>query len=36
VRYYVGNWNGEKLSGRITTDPAGRNAVGTFELTPGI
>ena len=36
VRYYVGSWNGEKLSGRITSDPAGRNAVGTFELTPGI
>jgi hypothetical protein len=36
VRYYLGNWDGEKLTGRITTDPGGRNAVGSFELTPGI
>jgi hypothetical protein len=36
VRYYFGSWNGETLSGRITTDPAGRNAVGSFELTPGL
>jgi hypothetical protein len=32
----MGSWNGETLSGRITSDPAGRNVVGTFELTPGI
>jgi hypothetical protein len=36
VRYYLGNWDGEKLTGRIATDPGGRNAVGSFELTPGI
>ena len=36
VRYYMGSWNGETLSGRITSDPAGRNVVGTFELSPGI
>jgi hypothetical protein len=32
----MGSWNGETLSGRITSDPAGRSVVGTFELTPGI
>jgi hypothetical protein len=35
VRYYLGNWDGERVKGRITADAAGRNGVGSFELTPG-
>jgi hypothetical protein len=32
VRYYAGSWDGQKLKGRIATDPSGASAVGTFEL----
>jgi hypothetical protein len=32
VRQYSGQWDGEKLSGPITTDSAGKNVVATFEL----
>jgi hypothetical protein len=32
VRQYAGEWDGEKLSGPIATDSAGRNVVGTFEI----
>jgi hypothetical protein len=32
VRQYSGQWDGEKLSGPITTDAAGKNVVATFEL----
>lgn len=32
VRQYSADWDGEKLSGSIATDSAGRNVVGTFEL----
>ena len=34
VRQYSGQWDGEKLSGSITTDSAGKNVVATFELRP--
>jgi pSer/pThr/pTyr-binding forkhead associated (FHA) protein len=35
IRYYLGNWDGERVRGRISADAAGRNGVGTFELTQG-
>jgi hypothetical protein len=35
IRYYQAAWDGEKLKGRFSSDPAGRNVVGTFELSPG-
>lgn len=34
TRYYAGRWDGSKLTGLIFTDPAGKNRVGEFELTP--
>jgi hypothetical protein len=34
-RYYSGAWDGQKLSGSIFSDPAGKNSIGTFELVPG-
>jgi hypothetical protein len=35
IRYYQAAWDGEKLKGRFSSDPAGRNVVGSFELSPG-
>ena len=32
IRHYLGQWDGETLSGDIAKDEAGRNVVGTFEL----
>ena len=32
MRYYTGRWDGEKVTGTISTDSAGRNVVGSFEL----
>jgi len=32
TRHYVGSWDGEKLSGSVSTDAAGRNVVASFEL----
>jgi len=32
VRHYVGKWDGETLSGSVSTDAAGRNVVASFEL----
>lgn len=34
TRYYTGKWDGQLLTGTIATDPAGKEAVGTFELKP--
>ena len=34
MRYYSGKWDGEKVAGSVSTDSAGRNVVGTFELRP--
>jgi hypothetical protein len=34
MRYYSGRWDGEKVAGSISTDAAGRNVVGSFELRP--
>jgi len=34
MRYYTGRWDGEKVSGTISTDSAGRDVVGSFELRP--
>jgi len=31
-RHYTGQWDGEALTGNVTTDAAGKNVVGTFEL----
>jgi hypothetical protein len=33
TRYYLGKWDGERISGTIAKDPAGREEVGTFELS---
>jgi hypothetical protein len=32
VRYYAGKWDGETLSGSVSTDAAGHNVVASFEL----
>ncbi len=32
MRYYTGKWDGEKVTGTISTDSAGRDVVGSFEL----
>ena len=32
VRYYAGKWDGETLSGPVSTDAAGKNVVASFEL----
>jgi hypothetical protein len=34
IRHYLGEWDGETLSGNIARDEAGRSVVGTFELKP--
>jgi hypothetical protein len=34
VRHYAGRWDGDKISGTVSTDPEGRQALGSFELTP--
>ena len=32
IRHYSGKWDGEAITGSISTDSAGRNVVATFEL----
>jgi hypothetical protein len=32
VRHYAGRWDGEAITGNVTTDAAGKNVVATFEL----
>jgi hypothetical protein len=32
VRHYSGHWDGDSLSGTLSTDAAGKNVVATFEL----
>lgn len=34
VRYYRGQWDGTRITGKLWSDPEGRIAVGTFELDP--
>lgn len=34
MRHYVGKWDGQTLSGKISSDPAGTQPLGTFELRP--
>jgi hypothetical protein len=34
TRYYRGQWDGARIKGRMTSDPEGRTALGTFELAP--
>jgi hypothetical protein len=34
LRYYNARWNGQALAGRISSDAAGAQALGTFELRP--
>ena len=34
-RYYQGNWDGQKVTGTVSVDPAGRTSIATFELSPG-
>ena len=33
-RYYIGKWNGEKISGAVSSNANGSTPVGTFELSP--
>jgi hypothetical protein len=32
ARYYSGRWDGQKIEGRISADPAGQTPIGTFTL----
>jgi hypothetical protein len=32
LRHYAGQWNGEAITGSVSTDAAGKNVVATFEL----
>ena len=34
IRHYVGKWDGHLLTGTISTDAAGKEQIGTFELKP--
>jgi hypothetical protein len=34
MRYCAGKWDGETLSGKISTDAAGTDTVGSFQLRP--
>ena len=36
MRHYAGRWDGETLSGNVSTDVAGKNVVATFELRTAI
>jgi hypothetical protein len=33
-RYYQGRWDGQKLTGTVSVDPAGKTPVGTFDISP--
>jgi hypothetical protein len=35
ARYYVGRWDGQKIEGRIFSDPEGQSPIGTFTLERG-
>ena len=35
TRYYRGQWDGTRITGKLSSDPEGRAAIGTFELDPG-
>jgi IPT/TIG domain len=35
MRYYAGKWDGQKITGTISSDAAGKGDIGTFELMPG-
>ena len=34
TRFYVGQWDGEKITGKIFSDAAGNLPIGSFELGP--
>ena len=34
TRFYVGRWDGEKISGRIFSDAAATFPIGSFDLSP--
>jgi hypothetical protein len=34
MRYYVGKWDGQTLTGKISMDAEGKEPVGTFLLRP--
>jgi hypothetical protein len=34
-RYYSGTWDGQKISGTVSSDAAGKDPIGTFELVSG-
>jgi hypothetical protein len=33
MRYYTGTWDGQKITGTIASDAAGKSPIGTFELS---
>jgi hypothetical protein len=35
MRYYSGKWDGQKISGTISSEANGKGDIGTFELMPG-
>jgi hypothetical protein len=35
TRYYRGQWDGTRITGKLSSDPDGRAPIGTFELNPG-
>ena len=35
MRYYTGKWDGQKITGTISSDAGGRGDIGSFELIPG-
>jgi hypothetical protein len=34
TRFYRGRWDGSRITGKLSSDSAGRTEVGTFELEP--
>jgi hypothetical protein len=35
MRFYSGKWDGQKITGTISSDASGKGDIGTFELMPG-
>jgi hypothetical protein len=35
MRYYAGKWDGQKITGTISSEAGGKGDIGTFELMPG-
>jgi len=35
MRHYAGKWDGQRITGTISSDAGGKGDIGTFELAPG-